>query len=457
MKISHFNTFPYGGAATAAIRIHAGLNQLAQASTARNSFNSQFWFCRNEKNIELDRSFQKIEFLPLPTGFLNGALERRKQKNRQREIYRQFNRHLATRPSGVETFSMAELPEPTRLNWATMASDIVHLHWISYLADYPTFFRSIPDAVPLVWTLHDMNAFTGGCHYANQCQQFRFGCGDCEQVTERGMGDVSRTGFEAKRMALAKKTIHVVTPSDWLGTLAQKSRVWPEATTFQTIKYGLDLNQFRPIDKSFARKQLGINSDAVLVGFGADDVNNRRKGVHHLLNAFRKISDQAQAATRSTDSGNSVDTVEGLLFGAGKIEDCADLPRLHQMGFVDSIYQQQLIYSAADMVVVPSREDNQPQVGLEAMACGTPVIGFRAGGIPEYVRHDQTGLLAELGNESQLAAQILQLARDASFRRRLGRQARAMMESEFEMAQQSQKYVQLYQSSIGQSSMRNVA
>ncbi len=457
MKISHFNTFPYGGAATAAIRIHEGLNQLAQAPAARNSLNSQFWFYRNEKNIELDRSFQKIEFLPLPTGFLNGALERRKQKYRQREIYRQFNLHLATRPAGVETFSMAELPEPTRLNWAAIASDIVHLHWISYLADYPSFFRSIPDAVPLVWTLHDMNAFTGGCHYANQCQQFRFGCGDCEQVTERGIGDVSRIGFEAKRTALAKKTIHVVTPSDWLGTLAQKSRVWPEATTFQTIKYGLDLNQFRPIDKSFARKQLGIDSDAVLVGFGADDVNNRRKGVQHLLNAFRYIAERASRVQGVGEISQPVAAIEGLLFGAGKIEESTDLPRLHQMGFVDSIYKQQLIYSAADMVVVPSREDNQPQVGLEAMACGTPVIGFRAGGIPEYVRHNQTGLLAELGNETQLADQILQLARDARYRHRLGRQARAMMESEFEIAQQTQKYVQLYLSSIDHASVRDVA
>lgn len=436
MKISHLNTFPYGGAATAAKRIHAELNRLASAQ--KESVCSEFLYYRNANNEMLDPSFHQLEFAEPKFGWFTSAWRNRQLKKRQRTIYRQFNEHLALRPASSETFSMAELPDPTRLNWPAINADVLHLHWISFCADYPSFFGSIPDSIPLVWTLHDMNAFTGGCHYSGGCQQFRFGCGDCEQTINRSPQDVSRTSFAAKQSALLNKTIHVVTPSDWLRELAQQSPIWPKQTTFQTIKLGFDLKEFYPIEKKAARRQLGIDSDAVLVGFGADDVNNRRKGVQHLLSAMKQIK-------ATTDNIQSSTTVEGLLFGAGEISDLHGLPKLHQMGFIDSVQQQRLIYSAADIVVVPSREDNQPQVGLEAMACGTPVVGFRAGGIPEYVRDGVTGLLTKLGDEAELADRILRLSHDENLRARLGAAALTMVQNEFEIECQTRKYLALYQ------------
>jgi glycosyltransferase involved in cell wall biosynthesis len=145
------------------------------------------------------------------------------------------------------------------------------------------------------------------------------------------------------------------------------------------------------------------------------------------------------------------------LFGAGEIQDLAGLPRIHQMGYIDSIEMQRLIYSAVDIVVVPSREDNQPQVGLEAMACGTPVVGFHAGGIPDYVRHEQTGLLAKLGNETQLADQIIWLANHPLQRKQMGQRARQMMESEFELHQQTSKYLNLYRTVLQTGMARRAA
>ena len=122
----------------------------------------------------------------------------------------------------------------------------------------------------------------------------------------------------------------------------------------------------------------------------------------------------------------------------------SNLVKVHHFGYVDSPEKQALIYSAADIVVVPSREDNQPQVGLEAMACGTPVVAFDAGGIPEYVRDGTTGLIAKLGDESHLAERISWMANHESSRTRMGHQAREMMEQEFELNQQSAKYLDLY-------------
>ena len=427
MKVAQFNTFPYGGAATAARRLHQRLLE--------NDVDSHFYYHRNEKNPVDDPNFHQLTFPPQEHGILAGAVQRRIDRRRQKEIYQLYNDHIAMRPAGEETFSMARLPSRTPLDWASIESEIVHLHWISFFADYPSFFRAIPNHVPIVWTLHDMNAFTGGCHYSNDCTRFKFGCGGCHQVTQSGRRDVSADSFQVKQKSLRRKNITVVTPSNWMRELAMTSQVWPASTTFQTIRLGFDLDVFHPIPKLAARQRLGISNDAVLIGFGAEDINNRRKGLQHLIPALSQLK---------TDQ-----PVECLVFGSGEIESAPGISKFHQFGYVDSPDQQALIYSAADMVVVPSREDNQPQVGLEAMACGTPVVGFKAGGIPEYVRHGTTGMIAALGDEAHLAEQISWLANNAEAREQMGQRARLMMEQEFDVRKQSEKYLQVYRGLLG--------
>ena len=435
LKVAQFNTFPYGGAATAAKRLHQKLRE--------NRIDSQFYFHRNDKSEIDNDDFTQLNFEPPKFGVFTGAVQRRVNKRRQRDIYEQFNNHIALRPAGSETFSMAELPEPTDLNWKSIGADVVHLHWISFFADYPSFFGSIPNHVPIVWTLHDMNAFTGGCHYSNGCTSFMHGCGSCEQVTNRSSRDVSAMTFKVKQKTLRNKNIHVVTPSDWMRELAMQSKIWPDNTTFQTIRLGFDLKEFNPIAKQDARKRLGLSDDSVLIGFGAEDINNRRKGLQHLLPALTLLK---------TDQN-----VECVVFGSGDIEQTEGMPAIHNFGYVDSAEKQALIYSAADIVVVPSREDNQPQVGLEAMACGTSVVAFNAGGIPEYVKDGATGLLAKIGDEAELANRISWLINNQTARTTMGERARLMMEQEFELGEQSQKYLSLYQNISSNRQLRRAA
>ena len=370
-----------------------------------------------------------------------GLVDREIQKRRKRTIYQQFDRHLKDRDPAAEVFAMAQLPQPTKLNWSKSGVDVVHLHWISFFADYPSFFGSIPDHVPIVWTLHDMNPFTGGCHYSNGCESFRSGCGNCPQVRSPGVQDVSFDSFRIKSKALNRKNLHVVTPSRWLGELARKSKVWPTQTTFHVIRLGFDLDQFSPHDKRYARERLGIHSDAVLICFGAEDIRNHRKGFHHLLNCLPQV--------------RSENKIECIVFGTGEIPDDAGLPKIHHFGFVESVEQQALIYSAADLVIVPSREDNQPQVGLEAMACGTPVVGFDAGGIAEYVREGITGRLAELGNEAQLAEKISEVVNNHDSRKHMSTRARMMMQEEFELGKQSDSYISLYRNVLAFNNRRS--
>ncbi len=422
MKIAQFNTFPYGGAATAAKRLH---EQLLQRKVESN-----FYYRLNDKQIQLDDSFRCVEFRK-PRSGVWGAIDKRLNRQREKTIHRLYDGHIAGRPDGLETFSMADLPEPTALDWAGINADVVHLHWMSFFADYPSFFNSIPDSVPLVWTLHDMNAFTGGCHYSGGCERFVSGCGVCPQILNQHSGDVSEFSFRSKRRALKGKSIHVITPSQWLGDLAKQSEIWPDGTTFDTLHYGLDLDLFQPVSKQQARLELGIVGEKTLIAFGAEDINCQRKGVQHLLPALAQLDDKS--------------AVECLMFGSGALDVSDNLPHIHQLGYVDSLKRQALIYSAADIVVVPSLEDNQPQVGLEALACGTPVVGFNAGGIPEYVRPGETGLLAEVGDSSDLSDQIGWLVTHVDERSEMGRRGRMMMEQEFEKNAQSQKQVDFYE------------
>ena len=423
MRISHFSTFPYGGAATAALRLNKQLR--------KQRVDSRLFYNRSEQEIVSTDAVQLAETSEPPTGPLTSIVTKRARKKRRNEVYRFFNEHLAIRPENAETFSMARLPNQTQLDWNQVQADVINVHWISYFADYPSFFQSIPASVPIVWTLHDMNAFTGGCHYAGDCDRFATGCGLCPQINNGHLRDVSMDSFRVKQKTLANRNIHVVAPSQWMLDQAQQSPIWPGQTSFHKIHYGFDLKKLHPVDRTTARRQLGIKSDAIIIGFGADDVSNYRKGMHHMIGALEQMV---------TD-----EPVECLTFGAGEAPEIANVAKVHHQGFVDATERLRLIYSAADLVVVPSREDNQPQIGLEAMACGTPVVAFNAGGIPEYVKHGATGLLATRGDETELARQISWLISDPEARDTMGQRARLMMEREFENVQQTSRYVQLYE------------
>ncbi len=424
MIIDHLSTFPHGGAGTAARRLHERLVERGVCS--------RFNYWKDESDQQFDNSFHQLtldhtdQSLPILK-----PLARKLEKRRRRMICECYDRHVADRPEKYELYSIPWTLDKSSLDVTALGSDVIHLHWMAFFIDYPSFFRSIPDAMPIVWSLHDMNPLTGGCHYSSGCSRFTVGCGNCPQLQHPEPRDASHAGFRAKQRALKRKRIHVVTPNAWLSNLAQNSPIFPDQTRFSVIRLGLDEQAFRPVDQQKARQELGLPADVPLVAFGADDIENYRKGFHHLLDALRHIQQQSE--------------VQCLVFGRGNLPtDRSGLPKFHEFGFVDSPERHRLIYSAADVFVLPSREDNQPQTGLESMACGTPVVGFRAGGIPEYVRHEETGLLAGMGNEREMAECIMHLINYPLQRRQLGQAARQMIEHEFTAELQARNYIELY-------------
>lgn len=427
MRIGQFNTYPHGGAFIAAARFHDEL--VAQG------VDSRFYYRIAHRAAPDHPSYQTLEFAgPTRWQKLN-PWHKENDYLRRRRVHDLFDLHLSGRPVPGENFTMAELTDQTRLDWSQLNLDVVHLHWIAHFVDYPSFFQSIPRGTPIFWTLHDMFPLTGGCHYAAGCDRFASGCGHCPLVLNNHPDDVSAESFEAKRKALHGHQLHVIAPSQWLLDLARQSPLWPETTEFRLVRYGMDLQQFKPYGKLAAREKLGLPPDALLIGFGADNLADARKGLPDLLAALEQLSPDLK--------------VEAILFGSGQLETPPPtLQKVHQFGFVSDPNRQALLYSACDLVIVPSREDNQPSVGLESLACGTPVVATRAGGIPEYVHDGVNGLLAETANHADLGRQIEWLLRHPEARQVMGQRGRMLVQREFEITRQTGIYRKLYTASL---------
>lgn len=314
--------------------------------------------------------------------------------------------------------------------------DILQLHWVSQFLNYRKFFSQLPSGVPVVWRLADKSPFTGGCHYDGGCGGFRKSCGSCPKLQSEDAHDLSRAIWARKESALGqipRDQLHIVALNRWMAKEVRSSSLFG-AFECTVIPNGVDLEEFTPIPPDAARVAMGIPEGFRIVAFVAESATNLRKGLDHLVKALHLVGKNRKVFL--------------LIVGdAQKLPDVG-LPSL-AVGQVHSVPFLRQVYSAAHVFVIPSLEDNQPNTVLEAMACGTPVVGFDAGGIPEMVAQHQNGLLAEQGDVKALADCIAYLLDNENERAVMGRQARARVEQEFTRDGQVQKYLDLYQRLLG--------
>jgi glycosyltransferase involved in cell wall biosynthesis len=290
---------------------------------------------------------------------------------------------------------------------------------------------------PIVWTLHDMWAFSGTEHYIDDELTARWRTGyfaHNRPSNHRGL-DVDSWVWHRKRRAW-QQPIHIVTPSQWLADCARTSclmRDWP----IHTIPNTLDTEKFSPQDKTMARKKLGLPEDKHLVLFGSPgDEQNLRKGWDILKLAL------AQLSTRITN-------VAGVIFGQSKPVDPPQLGLpLYWMGRLNDEVTVALLYSAVDVVVVPSRQDNLPQTGTEAQTCGCPVVAFNTCGLPSVVIHQETGYLAKCFDSDDLAKGIEWVLADTERHARLSHQARERAVQLWSPDVVSKQYINVYEQAI---------
>ncbi len=418
MKVLHFSTSDQtGGAARAAFRLHRGLRVREVQSSM---------YVRSQQSV--DEHVQKYQ----PARDLWTRIQRRW---RREKIERSFARYSDTRPEGLEPFSDDRSPFGGRVVERCPEADVLHLHWISGFVDLPSFFRHV--SVPVVWTLHDMNPFTGGCHYDRGCGRFVDACGACPQLGSSAEDDLSRAIWRRKKeafSAIPPEQLHVVATSRWMAEEARRSSLL-DSFEVSRIPLGLDVDTFAPRDGEGLRRALGIPEEAKVLLFVAHSTENKRKGFGLLTEALKGIDER-------------ISDLFLLSVGGGHPDFPSSLEHLH-LGHVDSDRLLSAVYSSADAFVIPSRQEAFGQTALESIACGTPVIGFDAGGIPDLVRPGETGVLAKTGDVKSLRAAIEKMFSDETRREKMETQARSVAVEEYALEVQAERYTELYRGLIG--------
>lgn len=321
-------------------------------------------------------------------------------------------------------------------------ADLVQLHWVSAGFLKPETLLSLKR--PIVWRLSDQWAFTGGCHYSGTCVRYEQQCGICPQLESSKEHDLSFRAWERKQKVYSQLDLTVVSPSNWLAGLARKSSLFGQVPV-RVIHNGIDTEVFRPIEKSTARALLRLPQDRPLIAFGAvHAVDDARKGFRELQTALGLL-----AADLTTKSGGGKTTVgalpELLVFGSSRAPAGVTLPLpTHFLGRLHDDLTIALAYSAADVFVAPSLEENFSSTVLESVACGTPVAAFDLGGMPDLVQHQENGWLAAAVDPQDLARGIGWILEEPARRAALGQTARARALERFSLERQCGRYRELY-------------
>jgi glycosyltransferase involved in cell wall biosynthesis len=315
--------------------------------------------------------------------------------------------------------------------------DILNFHnlhggFFNYLA-----IPKLTQQKPAVFTLHDMWSFTGHCAYSFDCERWKTGCGNCPYLNTYPEIAYDNTALEwkLKRWVYSRSNLVIVTPSQWLADLARQSIL--NRFPIHHIPNGLDVNTYRPLDPALGKASLGIPLNKKILLFTAQAFKDYRKGYDLLISALQKIP-----ASLSSDL-----VLMTMGEGSKDLSRVINIPII-DLGYVSGDYLKALIYSTADIFVFPTRADNLPIVIQESMACGTPVVSFNLGGVPELVRHGKTGLLAKPGDPIDLAEKLVNLLEDNTLRNQMELNSREVAIADYSIRLQADRYMALYRQVI---------
>lgn len=372
---------------------------------------------------------------------------------RQTWIKKQFwmaQRALIDNDRSGETNTCFSLPYPGHdLSRAEVIkeADVVNLHWVSRILSVESIGTLLKTGKPVVWTLHDENPFTGGCHYRAGCEEFTRDCHSCPQLEE----DPFRLPSAVLKNKLQRwrGNLHLVTPSRWLGDTARRSRVFSRFPV-HVIPNSLDTDLFRPGARAEARKELGLPDGVIYILFTAGALDVQRKGFSFLVDALKQCVSHPGA-------GELIRKGKVVLLTVGKKHPRLDdlgVP-VYPLGEIRSEEGMVPAYRAADCFVQPSLEDNLPNTVLESMACGVPVVGFDTGGIPDMVTNMESGILCPVGDSSALARGLVRIILEPGMRERMGIAARRWVEEKYQLRHQARDYLALFEEILGPSGKRS--
>jgi glycosyltransferase involved in cell wall biosynthesis len=324
---------------------------------------------------------------------------------------------------------------PSRINAQIQAlnPDLINLHWIC--GGYFPVETIAKFNRPLVWTLHDMWPFTGGCHYSQQCDRYQQSCGRCPILKSGQTWDFSRWLWQRKAKAWQNLNLTIVTPSKWLADCAKASSLF-QNLPIKVIPNGLDIHKYQPIERQLAKKLLNLPLNKQIILFGAmGGTSDPRKGFALLQTALQHLR-----------LSISPDRVELLIYGSSRPAKSVDLGfKTHYLGYLHDDISLAIAYAAADVMVVPSTQEAFGQTASEALACGTPVVAFNTTGLKDIIDSQQNGYLATAYDPQDLARGIVWILESPQRWQQLSECARAKVVQEFTIPIQSARYLKLFQ------------
>ena len=317
-------------------------------------------------------------------------------------------------------------------------ADVIHLHWVNQgFLSLSNMERIMASGKPVVVTLHDQWYFTGICHYSSSCEKYRTQCERCPMLKGHVM-DLARRVFDRKRAMYESSNITFVGCSRWMADLASHSRL-TQGHTVTSTPNAIDTDVFKPMDKAAARQRHHLPVDKKLILFGAQRITDERKGFSYLKEACEHI-----AMHHPTLPGHLGVVVLGG--DAASVKEALPLP-VYTVNYLSSEDEIAQLYNAADLFVTPSLQDNLPNTIVEAMACGTPCVGFNVGGIPEMIHHQLDGYVADYCDSLDFAQGIAWCLNEKR-QHVLGAAARAAALATYGETTVAQRYQAIYQQAL---------
>lgn len=363
-KILILSSYDVGGASIAAIRMHMALYEAGEDSRLMSLHVSQ------------DNIPQHFRFSPAADSVNRIKLKWKKRNEHQLKTALQL-------PPGVSLsgeFSMPvaafDVTQSDHWGWA----DVVIIHWVNEWIQLETLVENA-GSKPLIWVMHDMHAFSGGCHYAHGCSGFQTDCQHCPMLKGSNFPELAHRFWKNKWNAIQnwKPRLTIIAPSQWMVNESKKSSLFC-GLMHRHIFNSLDTSIFCQRELEACRKVLGIPLNKKVLLCVIQSLEDRRKGFALLLEALAMVEESENL----------------ILCTVGKARHLPEnLPFEHfHLGSIADERMMAIIYNTADLLVHPALEDNLPNVVVEALACGLPCTGFAIGGMPEMVEDGVNGYLS---------------------------------------------------------------
>lgn len=402
MKVLHLNTTNYGGAYRAASRIHEAVSRAGVDS------NMLFVQGSSEKDSIAWRWKDKIRHK------IYCRLNNQKIKNND------FRQYYSTDIYGFDIERIREVRE----------ADILHFHWISDgMFSMKSLGRLFKTGKPVVWTMHDMCAFTGGCHHSEKCRKYEGMCSDCPYVNVGGVRDITNIVFRKKREIYRNNHIFPVGPSRWISELSKRSCLFGEFDTI-AIPNPIDISAFDIIgNRNMARELLNLPKEKKIILFGANNaMSDPNKGYKELRRALQELNH---------------DDYICVVFGNSTLMEKENDIKIISVGVINDDFHLKCLYNAADVFVCPSLYENLANTVMESLSCGTPVVAFDTGGLKDMIEHRENGYLAVPYDTGELAEGIVYCASND-----LRNKARKSVENRFSYDIIGKQYIELYNKAL---------